>query len=237
MACGTWAPGRLNAAREVLRFGFGLRLGLASAGRGLPLVRQLGEANARPSGRTFWKGDLVGAMQGISLIPICYDLTYSAAPADWGFLDRPSAVCESKLQHQNAVKFSYWVNLLSERLIAVQWEKWVCRQFAPPTFFLFVDANSAKTWSTGEYLRRFIFSPLHFSMQCHWVQFDLSLLYVQQSIMTIDVSPSSTSPALLWWSNLFTQTCSESQCGLKIVPTAIWSSFSLNFFDTLSDHC
>lgn len=91
-------------------------------------MRQLGDANARPSGRTFWKGDLVGAMQGISLVgQVCYDLTHSAvhsaAPADWDFLDRPSGVCESKLQHQNAVKFSYWVNMLSERLIALKWEK------------------------------------------------------------------------------------------------------------------
>lgn len=95
IACETWAPGRLNAAREVLRFGLGLRAGLASAegAAGLPLVRQLGEAKARPSVRTFWKGGLVGA-GSISLFrEIRYDLTHSGAPPSWASLDRPSCIC------------------------------------------------------------------------------------------------------------------------------------------------
>jgi hypothetical protein len=54
IACGTWDPGRLNAAREVL-----VVLGLALLGRegdadGLStFVRQLAELKARPFVRTF----------------------------------------------------------------------------------------------------------------------------------------------------------------------------------------
>lgn len=65
IAWGTCAPGRLKAAREVLGLGLGLGLGLALVRDGVGLatfMRQLGELKARPSGRTFAKGDLVGAV-------------------------------------------------------------------------------------------------------------------------------------------------------------------------------
>lgn len=66
IAWGTCAPGRLKAAREVLGLGFGLALGLALVRDGVAelsaFMRQLAELKARPSVRTFAKGDLVGAV-------------------------------------------------------------------------------------------------------------------------------------------------------------------------------
>jgi hypothetical protein len=101
IAWGTCAPGRLKAAREVLGLGMGLALGLALVRDGVAglstFIRQLGELKARPSVRTFAKGDLVGAVYCrycqsrlfSTLWGIFSGRSYSVAPPVWGSLYRP----------------------------------------------------------------------------------------------------------------------------------------------------
>lgn len=93
IAWGTCAPGRLKAAREVL--GLGLALGLALVRDGVAglstFIRQLGELKARPSVRTFSKGDLVGAVHcRYRLVETLWGISsgrsYSVAPPVWGSL-------------------------------------------------------------------------------------------------------------------------------------------------------
>lgn len=97
IAWGTCAPGRLKAAREVLGLGLGLALGLALVRDGVAglstFMRQLGELKARPSVRTFAKGDLVGAVYcRYRLVETLWGIfsgrSYSVAPPVWGSLCR-----------------------------------------------------------------------------------------------------------------------------------------------------